>query len=204
MLFVFLLSDCKYLLYFWLRECLKVLFIIQSINMLESINNLHPEAFLAVPVRCSGGHCGLCSHPHFSLCPGTEQSPSHEGRIWAQCCSCHCTSHLIAVLWGWGNAARPPSLQEKRLGCLEAVMFLIALTVRHVMWVFWASLTVLEVHDDGSCSHFSHSWLGEARGLHELMVEGPIQLCSPLGAHQGAAVRCGAGGKRWLLRSSLT
>lgn len=41
MLFVFLLSDCKYLLYFWLRECLKVLFIIQSINMLESINNLH-------------------------------------------------------------------------------------------------------------------------------------------------------------------
>lgn len=52
MLFVFLLSDCKYLLYFWLRECLKVLFIIQSIHMLESINNLHiaiafRRAFLA-------------------------------------------------------------------------------------------------------------------------------------------------------------
>lgn len=56
MLFVFLLSDCKYLLYFWLRECLKVLFIIQSINMLESINNLHILiAFSASFLAASGG-----------------------------------------------------------------------------------------------------------------------------------------------------
>lgn len=63
MLFVFLLSDCKYLLYFWLRECLKVLFIIQSINMLESINNLHilmvfSRSFLAAGKGRESSWCG--------------------------------------------------------------------------------------------------------------------------------------------------
>lgn len=155
MLFVFLLSDCKYLLYFWLRECLKVLFIIQSINMLESINNLHTlrvssSSFLGADDAEPWSTWGA------SLAPGSPRS-SHHGILSSSECwppGFGSASPFSECTWGqWLEAhpmyvglclavpASPPVPWEHRWDATGGTF-----------WGFWSSAAVVRgsAHRAGS------------------------------------------------------